>query len=278
MLNVEVRKKLLFAEGEMMLDVAMQLAAGELVALTGPSGSGKTTLLRMIAGLAKPEQGHIAFAVKVWFDQQKKINLPPQRRNVGIVFQEYALFPNMTVRKNLAYAMQPGHDPSIVEELIRIMELEALTDRYPNTLSGGQQQRVALARALVNQPGVLLLDEPLSALDTRTRMRLQDYILKLHQKFNLTIILVSHDVREIVKMANRVFTLREGKISEARLPEALPKFPIGALTGHVVQIIENENGYVAEVFVSNSLTQVPLSAAESASLLRSDIELHVRKS
>lgn len=278
MLNVEVQKKLLFAEGEMMLDVVMQLAAGELVALTGPSGSGKTTLLRMIAGLAKPERGRIAFAAKVWFDQQKKVNLSPQRRNVGIVFQEYALFPNMTVRKNLAYALQPGHDPSIVEELIRIMELEALTDRYPSTLSGGQQQRVALARALVNQPGVLLLDEPLSALDTRTRTRLQDYILKLHQKFNPTIILVSHDVREIVKMANRVFTLNEGKISEARLPEALPKFPIGALTGHVVQIIKNEDGYVAEVFVSNSLTQVPLSTAEAASLLRSDIELHVRKS
>lgn len=278
MLNVEVQKKLLFAEGEMMLDVALQLPVGELVALTGPSGSGKTTLLRMIAGLAKPERGHIAFANHIWFDQQRKMNLPPQRRNVGIVFQEYALFPNMTVRKNLAYALQSGHDPTIVEELIGIMELEALTDRYPSTLSGGQQQRVALARALVNQPSVLLLDEPLSALDNHTRNRLQDYILKLHQKFNLTIILVSHDVGEIVKMASRVFTLSEGRISEARLPEALPQYAASELVGKVIQIIQKGDTFFAEVFVANSLTYVPISAEEVETLSRKDMKLHIRKS
>lgn len=277
MLDLHIRKKLLFAQGEMMLDVALRIQTGELVALTGPSGGGKTTLLRMIAGLETPKGGHITFGGNNWFDQKANINLPPQQRNVGIVFQEYALFPNMTVRKNLAYALRRGQAANIVDELIEMMELEALTHRLPHTLSGGQQQRVALARALINQPEILLLDEPLSALDNETRSKLQDYILQLHEKFNLTIVLVSHDVGEIVKMANRVFTLNEGHIRETNLPTTLPAGKPGKLRGKVVDIIEENSTFFAEIFVSNSLTRIPISAEEASDLLQQEVHLSIRK-
>ncbi len=264
MLNAQVRKKLLSAEGELMLDVHLQVTEGEFIALTGPSGSGKTTLLRLIAGLTEAdESGTIVCGGQTCLATAQKINLPPQKRPIGIVFQDYALFPNMTVRRNLTYALRPGQAKDIVEELIQIMELEALTDRFPNTLSGGQQQRVALARALVNQPRILLLDEPLSALDLETRKRLQDYILQLHKKFNLTIILVSHDVEEIVKMANRVFALQNGKIQEIKLSEILQINPIGNLSGKKIDVIQNGDQYFLEVFIQNSLVHIPIPAEEA---------------
>lgn len=263
MLSVQVQKKLLSAEGELMLDARLEVAEGEFIALTGPSGSGKTTLLRLIAGLAEAESGTIVCDRQTCLATAQRINLPPQKRPIGIVFQDYALFPNMTVRRNLTYALRPGQAKDIVEELIQIMELEALTDRHPNTLSGGQQQRVALARALVNQPRILLLDEPLSALDLETRKRLQDYILQLHKKFNLTIILVSHDVEEIVKMANRVFALQNGKIREIKLSEILQINPIGNLSGKKIGVIQNGDQYFLEVFIQNSLVHIPIPTEEA---------------
>lgn len=263
MLSVQVQKKLLAAEGELMLDARLEVAEGEFIALTGPSGSGKTTLLRLIAGLAQAENGTIVWNGLTCQNTTKKVNLPPQKRPIGIVFQDYALFPNMTVRRNLTYALRPGQAKDIVKELIQIMELEALTERHPNTLSGGQQQRVALARALVNQPRILLLDEPLSALDLETRKRLQDYILQLHKKFNLTIILVSHDVEEIVKMANRVFALQNGKIQEIKLSEILQLNPIGNLSGKKIDVIQNGDQYFLEVFIQNSLVHIPIPAEEA---------------
>lgn len=263
MLNVQVRKKLLSAEGELMLDVHLQVTEGEFIALTGPSGSGKTTLLRLIAGLTEAESGTIVCDRQTCLATAQKINLPPQKRPIGIVFQDYALFPNMTVRRNLTYALRPAQSSDIVEELIQIMELEALAERYPNTLSGGQQQRVALARALVNQPRILLLDEPLSALDLETRKKLQDYILQLHKKFNLTIILVSHDLEEIVKMADRVFALQGGIIREIELSEILQLNPTGNLMGKKIGVIQRGDQYFLEVFIQNSLVQIPISNEEA---------------
>ncbi len=272
MLEVEVQKKLLTAGGEILLDAKLNLAEGEFVALTGPSGSGKTTLLRLIAGLSDAAKGTIVCNRSICLATAQRINLPPQKRPMGIVFQDYALFPNMTVRQNLAYALRRGQSRAIVEELIRIMDLEALTGRYPSTLSGGQQQRVALARSLVNQPKILLLDEPLSALDIATRSRLQDYILQLRQTFQLTILLVSHDVGEIVKMSDRILALENGMIREVALSEMLPQH-LSALSGKIIRLLQNGDHYLLEIFVANSLTQIPLSKKEALQLQKENTDI-----
>ena len=190
-----LKKELNFAGGKGLLDIDVQIEAGIFVAISGPSGSGKTTLLRLIAGLEKGE-GLIKINNKIWLDTANGLRLLPQQRKVGYVFQNYALFPNMTVRQNLTFALEKNQSPAIIEELINTMELGELVNRYPQQLSGGQQQRVALARALVRKPPILLLDEPLSALDEGLRSHLQDYILKIHRKYQLTTLLVSHDTRE----------------------------------------------------------------------------------
>jgi len=270
MLEINVQKKLWSAEGEILLDAKLNLAEGEFVALTGPSGSGKTTLLRLIAGLTEAKSGNIRYNGQIFLASDSKINLPPQKRPVGIVFQDYALFPNMTVRQNLSYALNRGQSSDIVEELIQITELEALVHRYPNTLSGGQQQRVALARALVNQPKILLLDEALSALDIKTRARLQDYILQLHQKYGLTILFVSHDIGEVVKMANRILILENGGIREISLSEILQEQTTNTLSGKIIRIIQENNNLYAEIFIENSLTRIAISKEKAAHFEKGD--------
>lgn len=234
-LDIQIQKKLLAPTGELVLQVELQLQPGERIAIVGPSGSGKTTILRMIAGLTQPDTGIISWNTSDWFNKDKKIKLPPQQRKVGFLFQNYALFPNMTVRQNLEYALERQQLSSIITELINVMELGALEKRYPSTLSGGQQQRVALARALVRQPAILLLDEPLSALDQELRTKLQDYILKLHDYYKLTTVWVSHDINEVTKVAQRIIRLQDGKTQEISTPPK-PAEVIGE-----IQQIQTEN-------------------------------------
>ena len=223
MIQASLKKKLFAAKGEMYLDVDMEIGAGELVALYGGSGAGKTTILRMLCGLTLPDNGHIAVQEQTWFDTAKKINLRPQQRDVGIVFQDYALFPNMTVKENLAFALDKKQSPAIVEELLDLMELAKLYNLKPSLLSGGQRQRVALARAIVRKPKLLLLDEPMSALDTTLRLKIQDYIMRVHERFHLTTILVSHDILEVVRLAKKVFVIDHGKLIQQGVPgEILP--------------------------------------------------------
>ncbi len=173
----------------MQLDVEFTIQEGELVTLYGPSGAGKTTVLRMLCGLSTPDEGRISVRGQPWLDSAKKINLKPQHRDIGIVFQDYALFPNLTVKENLRYALKKDQPDAIVNELLEMMELTNLYDKKPELLSGGQRQRVALARAIVRKPRILLLDEPMSALDTALRVKIQDYILRVHEQFKLTTIL-----------------------------------------------------------------------------------------
>ncbi len=262
MLEVRVQKKLLSAEGEILLDAALNLAKGEFVVLTGASGSGKTTLLRMLAGFTMPDLGHIYFNGEAWLDRARSINLPAQSRSIGIVFQDYALFPNMSVLQNLSYALQKNQDSAIINELMSVMELEALSARFPHTLSGGQQQKVALARALIRQPALLLLDEPLSAIDTETRSKLQTYILTLHKRFELTTILVSHDPREMLLMAHRVLRLEKGKITQQGTPGEIlleQGKETAKITGTVLQIYQKETGWAATVLVKENLIEIPLT-------------------
>ncbi len=200
--------------GGVHLAVSLEMPQGGFLALYGASGAGKTSLLRMLAGLLPPDDGRISVNGKTWYDKRRGIDVPPRDRSVGFVFQDYALFPNMTVRQNLAFGLPPGADDGILSELMDLTDLHPWADRRPDTLSGGQRQRVALARALVRQPELLLLDEPLSALDPPLRLRLQDYLLVLQQRLGFTAILVSHDVAEIVKLADQVAFLSAGKLTK----------------------------------------------------------------
>ena len=242
MLFLKLNKDLNFPSGKKRLAVELQMNRGQFLCLYGKSGVGKTSILRMLAGLLSPNDGRIEVDKKVWFDRLQKINLTPQEREVGMVFQDYALFPNMTVEENLKFALHKNQGEGMVTELIGIMELGDLRKRKPNTLSGGQQQRVALARSLVQRPKLLLLDEPLSALDTAMRKHLQDYILKVHQNFGLTTILVSHDENEVRRMADVVVLLEEERVMKVGSPdEVFGESPKSFLTG-IIEAVEQKEG------------------------------------
>lgn len=221
MTTIVLRRKLSGAAGPIPLDISMSIERGDLVTLYGPSGAGKTSVLRMIAGLLQPDEGLVSVNGEPWYDSAKKINLPPQQRSVSIVFQDYSLFPNMSVIQNIRYGLAAGEQTSFADELIDLMELNALRDVKPHVLSGGQKQRVALARAIARKPGLLLLDEPLAALDTELRLRMQQYILQAHQRYGFTTILVSHDIIEVYRLSSKVFVLEDGKIIRTGKPESV---------------------------------------------------------
>ncbi len=221
------------------IEVEMEIAQGSLVALYGPSGAGKTSLLRMLAGLLRPDRGEIVVEKKHWFAGTKKSHWSPQQRKVGFVFQDYALFPHWNVRDNLRFALQKGEDPKIIDDLLHTMDLEEFVRQKPGTLSGGQQQRVALARALVARPKILLLDEPLSALDQEMRWELQGYLQRIHQSYGLTSILVSHDPAEVRRLADRVIELKKGRIVADGKPAEILGNPAVVLEASVMAIAED---------------------------------------
>ncbi|GAO28543.1 sulfate/molybdate ABC transporter ATP-binding protein [Geofilum rubicundum] len=219
-IEIDVQKELVSAHGRMTLTIKVKLLGGELVVLFGESGAGKTTLLRMISGLTNPDRGILKVGNSVWFDSDAGINKPPQERNIGFVFQDYALFPNMSVFNNVAYGQTQG-DKCYVNELLQKFGLEELSARKPDKLSGGQRQRVALARALARKPDFLLLDEPLSALDGDIRTSLQNEILKAHGINNATTLLVSHDLTEVFRLAHKVLQIKNGTITGMGKPDQL---------------------------------------------------------
>jgi putative spermidine/putrescine transport system ATP-binding protein len=205
-------------------DVSIALQRGEFVTLLGPSGSGKTTLLMMIAGFVTPTNGEIRL------DGRNVTSTPPEERNLGMVFQGYALFPHMTVSENIAFPLEVRKisKPEIetrVQKVLEQVQLGALGGRYPRQLSGGQQQRVALARALVFMPDLLLLDEPLSALDRKLRADVQLELKALHRRLGLTFIYVTHDQEEALSMSDRVVVLRNGRIVQQGTPSELYERP-----------------------------------------------------
>ncbi|MCB0635501.1 MAG: ATP-binding cassette domain-containing protein [Lewinella sp.] len=269
MITCQLHKQLDTAQGPLTLSVDFQIREGEILALMGPSGSGKTTLLRLLAGLEHPDEGRIIAPDGVWVDTAKQVWRRPQYRPVGMVFQDYALFPNMNVRENLAYALPRGESVAWVDELLSVMELSALAQARPQRLSGGQQQRVALARALVRRPRLLLLDEPLSALDTDLRRRLQNYLLEIHHRYQLTIMLVSHDLREVYKTAHRALRLEDGRLEEIVLPSAkveeLPLMgPSTRLQGEVIGHLPEQEALI--VLIGENVLRVPVGAASVNSL------------
>ena len=259
MIEIDIIKPLYTADGIINLKVNKKINKGDFLTLFGKSGSGKTTLLRILAGLETPKSGKIVVDKEIWFDSSKKINLSPQKRNVGFVFQDYALFPNMSVRKNLEFALKNKNEIKKVDEILEIMEIKNLSNMKPELLSGGQKQRVALARTLMTNPKILLLDEPLSALDTTMRLKLQDELSLIHQKFNITSILVSHDISEVFKLSNRVFKINLGEIEEDGTPNELfsnqkisSKFKI---VGEILSIKKSDILYIIEILSNNEVVK-----------------------
>jgi sulfate transport system ATP-binding protein len=205
-------------------DVSLAIPTGSLTVLLGPSGSGKSTLLRVIAGLEQPDSGAVAIF------ETDATDLPPQKRGVGFVFQHYASFKRMTVRDNIAFGMKIQKRPkseirSRVDELLDLVQLHGMADRYPSQLSGGQRQRMALARALAVEPRVLLLDEPFGALDARVRKELRAWLRRLHDEVHVTTVLVTHDQEEAMEVADRVAVVNHGRIEQYGKPRDLYEHP-----------------------------------------------------
>jgi len=201
------------------LDVAFDIPRGKITALFGPSGAGKSSVLRLISGLEIAEDGFISNGSEIWFDKAKGINLHPQQRSVGFVFQDYALFPHMTVEKNVAYGIREKWRMKEIKDLIDIAGLSGYERHYPAQLSGGQKQRVSLIRAIARKPDILLLDEPFSALDWQTRIQLQEDVKNIIKQFNVTTMYVTHDVTEVYKLANNVIVMESGKEVKRGTPE-----------------------------------------------------------
>jgi ABC-type Fe3+/spermidine/putrescine transport system ATPase subunit len=209
-------------------DVTLVLRAGEFVSLLGPSGCGKTTTLRMIAGFIKPTAGTIELDGKIL--SSPDISTPPERRNMSMIFQSYAVWPHMTVADNVAFGLKLRRLPAAVigEKVTRMLDtvrLQSLADRYPAELSGGQQQRVALARAMVVEPGVLLLDEPLSNLDASLREEMRFEIRRLHDAFHITTVYVTHDQAEAMVTSDRIAVMNHGRIEQIDTPYAIYNHP-----------------------------------------------------
>lgn len=274
MLECSIRKRLWSGAGEMQLQVDLRLESEGFYTLYGPSGAGKTSLLRIIAGLLIPDNGRLVINGNIWLDTNAGINLKPQNRRVGFLFQDYALFPNMTVQENLCFALTKGQDQKLVSALIEIMELGGLQSRKPATLSGGQQQRVALARALVRKPDILLLDEPLSALDQAMRRKLQQYLRQVHQDYGLTTVLISHDISEIFKLSDQVLVIKQGQIVQQGKP--IDIFAHRAVSGkfqfigEVIAIERQEFIFIIAILIGKELVRVVADETEATTLTIGD--------
>jgi molybdate transport system ATP-binding protein len=223
--------------GPIPLDVVLCCRPGELLALIGPSGSGKTTVLRSIAGLYRPQTGRVAINGETWLDTETGVDLTPQARSVGLVFQDYALFPHLSALDNVRLAMLRHEEPErrrLAASLLARVHLEGLEARRPDQLSGGQRQRVALARALARDPKVLLLDEPFSAVDRMTREPLKEEIAALHRSLDIPMLLVTHDLEEAQALADRICVLHAGTTLQIGAPDEVRLRPKSALVARLM--------------------------------------------
>ena len=243
-------------------DFSISIEKGEFITFLGPSGCGKTTILRMLAGFEAPSAGSIVF------DGKDVTHMPTNKRNVGMVFQSYALFPNMTVAANIGFGLKVASAAkdeieARVREMLKLIKLDALAERYPWQMSGGQQQRVALARALANRPKVLLLDEPLSALDAKIRISLREEIRELQRELHITTVFVTHDQEEALSISDRIVVLNEGRVEQTGTPSAIYNFPrtrfvasfigtLSQLSGEVMDTAKGEIRVGAQVLVTSN--------------------------
>lgn len=265
MLDLEIHKILKSTQGSFELKLQLQCRKNSFTVISGPSGSGKTTLLNMIAGLMKPDHGHIYFDSVPWYKGKQYIS--PQERPVGLVFQDYSLFPHLTVEEQIKLVKPKHVDASEITKLLEALEIEKLAAQKPGQLSGGQQQRAAIDRTLIQRPKVLLLDEPLAAVDRKLRLKLQEFIQKVHQEYELTTLMVTHDVAEAIRLADQIIELDKGQVLRSGTPsqvfghqELSGKFQF---KGIVLEIAEDEVLQIATVLVEKQLIKVVLSDTEN---------------
>lgn len=232
------------------LNIAFRTGDGEILALFGPSGTGKSMTLRCLAGLIRPAQGHIILNGRTLFDEAAGVDVPPRARRVGYVPQHYALFPHLTVEENIAYGLADrthAEQRAGVRGMVELMRLEGLEGRRPGQLSGGQQQRVALARALVTNPEVLLLDEPFAALDGAIRSRLQNELLTLQQRFQIPLVLVTHDLAEAFALSDRLAVFGEGRVLQVGPKADVLRRPVNRAVARFVGTKNIFEGKVVDV-------------------------------
>jgi molybdate transport system ATP-binding protein len=259
----------------------MALNPAAVLILFGPSGSGKTTLLRCLAGLESPGRGRIIFGEHTWFDATSKQCVVPQRRQVGYTFQEYALFPTHTVAGNIGYALSalPATERTRrIEEVIRLLQLEGMEEVKPNRLSGGQQQRVALARAIARRPSLLLLDEPLSALDVPTRVKLRGQLRDLLRRLAIPSIVVTHDWEEALALGDEMVVLKDGKVLQQGTPQQIFNLPKDVEVAKIVgmeTVIPGRIAHAADGLVTVEANGVKLLAV-SQDVVGSDVFVCIR--
>jgi iron(III) transport system ATP-binding protein len=221
-------------------DVDLEVAPGELIVLLGPSGCGKTTALRCLAGLESADSGRISFGGRVVYDSDRNVDIPPEKRNIGMVFQSYALWPHKTVRENIAYPLRARKlkralkSDGWVEEAAALVDCSGLLDRYPSQLSGGQQQRVALARSLVARPEVMFFDEPLSNLDALLRAQVRNELHELHERVGFSGVYVTHDQEEAFALGDRLAIMRSGRIEQVGPPQEIYERPVSEYAANFV--------------------------------------------
>lgn len=263
-------KRLHGAQGDLSLALQANFAAGDIVALYGPSGAGKTTLLRLLAGLAAPDHGELVAWGTTWLSSTRGISRPTRQRDIAFVFQDYALFPNMSVEENLRYAMRAPTSGEM-ERVLTLLQLTELRQRRPATLSGGQKQRVALGRALLREAKLLLLDEPFAALDNEMRSRLHDELIAQQRRQGGITVLVSHDLAEVYKLATRVLMVEHGNIVHSGPPQTVFGQSMGSgkfeFVGEVLNIQREEVLYAVTVLVGNQMVNV-MSTPDEISGLR----------
>lgn len=268
MIRVSVKKQLVTASGPVRLEADFSIPGTELVTLFGPSGAGKTTILRMIAGLTDPDEGLVQVDNETWFDSAAGINKRVQDRKIGFVFQDYNLFPNMSARENLEYALKDKKDSGLINELLDMVHLTELSHCRPATLSGGQKQRLALIRAFLRKPEVFLLDEPFSSLDLELRLRLQDEVLNMFHRFQIPTIVVSHDLGEVFKLSSQIMVLEQGRIVRSGKPGEI--FAGDSLSGKfkfvgsILMLEKEEFLYIVTVQIGNNITKVVATEDEAA--------------
>lgn len=260
-------------------DISLEIREGEFLTLLGPSGCGKTTLLRLISGFEEPTQG------RIFIDNKDVSGLPPHQRHVHTVFQSYALFPHMTVFENVAFGLRCGKLPqhevhARVKEILTTVKLEKYADRKPNQLSGGQQQRVAIARAAVNRPRVLLLDEPLSALDYRLRKTMQIELKQLQRKLGITFIFVTHDQEEALALSDRVVVMYEGRIEQIGTPREVYEEPQNLTVAQFIGEANILEGVILDVnnkyFTINVLGKKRITKSQRSFRLGEKVHLLIR--
>ncbi len=273
MTHFSLQKKLHAAGGSIALDVNCDVEDGAFISLYGPSGAGKTSLLRMLAGFMTPDAGRIKVKDEIWFDSERRINVIPQRRSVGFVFQDYALFPNMNVEQNISYALGKNDPQKIINDLLEVTGLKGLRDKKIQMLSGGQQQRVAVARAIARKPKLLLLDEPLSAIDNEMRSSLQQTLLSIHQEFNVTAIIVSHDINEIVKLTSKTIHLENGVVEQFQSPAEIflnRSDEPSSLKGVFLSAENSGDEFIALILAGEQVITIKCGEADANNLQKGD--------